>query len=118
MADVEHDESRLARAVHQTLFFGVAFSGVLLFAGLVIVLVRGQPRPEGPPLSLGQLLRTALAGSGVSLLDLGVLLLMCTPLARVAVLAVGWMMTGRRRFAAVAIAVLALLGLSLFLGIG
>ncbi len=118
MADIGRDDPRLARTVHRTLLSGVVLSGVLLLAGLVIVLVRGDLSPYAPPLGLGQLLRTATKGNGVSLLDLGVLLLMCTPLVRVAVLAVGWAMTGCRRFAAVAFAVLALLGLSLFLGIG
>jgi uncharacterized membrane protein len=49
---------------------------------------------------------------------LGLLILIGTPVLRVAVLAVGWWMMGDRRFAAVALTVLALLGLSLALGLG
>jgi hypothetical protein len=43
---------------------------------------------------------------------------MATPIVRVGVLAVGWTIEGDWRFAAVAATVLALLGLSLYLGMG
>ena len=51
-------------------------------------------------------------------LDLGLLALMATPMLRVAVLALGWGLAGERRFAAVALAVLGLLGVGIALGVG
>jgi uncharacterized membrane protein len=113
-----HRATRLERSVHLTLLSGAVVSGALMLAGLMIVLVAQEPRPQAVPPGVAQLVRMAVAGNGTSMIDLGLLLLLCTPLLRVAVLAVGWMLTGDRRFAAVALIVLSLLGLSLALGIG
>ena len=63
-------------------------------------------------------IREAARGHGPGLIDLGLLALMATPIARVAVLALGWGLEGRWRFLAVALAVLALLGVGLSLGMG
>jgi uncharacterized membrane protein len=87
-------------------------------AGLVVVVAAGQPRPLGPPDSVRELPGRAAAGSGVALIELGLLVLILTPALRVAVLAVGWTAAGDRRFAATATIVLALLGLSVWLGLG
>jgi uncharacterized membrane protein len=108
----------LNRWVHGTLLVGVGLSGVLLALGLIIIFVRHQPRPEGPPPGLSHLLRGALAGDGLSIIDLALVVLMLTPLFRVAVLALGWFLSGERRFAVVALVVLSLLVLSLALGVG
>jgi uncharacterized membrane protein len=112
------DSHRLEHRVHRSLLAGLAVSGLLLVLGLGVALSRGGPRPEGPPPSLAAVLRGALRGDGVDLLDLGLLSLIGTPVLRVAVLAVGWMAAGERRFAAVAVVVLGLLGASLALGLG
>ncbi len=109
---------RLQNWVHRTLLLGVSASGVLLTLGLAFVYLHHEIRPEGPPPTLPDIVREAWSGSGVSIILLGLLLLMVTPLLRVAVLAVGWTMVGNRRFALVAIGVFCLLGLSIVLGIG
>jgi uncharacterized membrane protein len=104
--------------VHWALMAGVAASGALLVIGLILVFTFRQSRAEGSPPGLGELLAAALGGNGPAIIDLGLLLLICTPLFRVAVLAVGWLATGDFRFAAVALAVFGLLILSLVLGVG
>jgi len=113
-------EKRLARVVHRTLLAGVAASGVLLLLGLTLVFSQHQPRPEGLPPPFGKLAATSLDGNGLSILYLALLLLMATPILRVAVLAVGWALgwarDGDRRFALVAVLVLGLLFLSIWLG--
>jgi uncharacterized membrane protein len=111
-------EPNLSRWVHGTLLLGMVLSGVLLILGLVLVFIRHQPRPEGPPPVLGTLLRGVLAGNGLSIIDLALVVLMLTPLFRVAVLAFGWTLVGQRRFAVVAFVVLGLLLLSLAFGVG
>jgi len=59
-----------------------------------------------------------LIPSGATLMmTLGILALMATPILRVGVLAAGWSLEGERRFAAIAGAVLILLGASLYLGL-
>ena len=106
----------LAHAVHLALLAGVAVSGVLLLLGLILVFARHQPRPEGLPPRFGALVAMSLDGDGLSILHLALLLLMATPILRVAVLALGWMLDGDRRFALVAALVLGLLFSSIWLG--
>lgn len=109
---------RLAHWVHRALLAGVVLSGLLLGAGLALSLIRGHVAAEGAPPPIGQLLSRAAAGDGPALAELGLLALMVTPVLRVAVLAVGWLVGGEYRFALVALAVLALLGVGLALGLG
>jgi uncharacterized membrane protein len=108
---------RLALAVHRTLITGLVASAALLIAGLVVVLVKHQPRPEGPPAETSSLIHLALNGDGVALLDLGFLALMLTPLARVLILGLGWGTERNWHFAAVAFTVLGLLAISLIIGV-
>ncbi len=93
-------------------------SSLLLITGLIIVFVRHETRGQGPPPSLPTLLHQAIECNGPAIVDLGLLLLIATPVIRVAVLAVGWSIAREGRFALVALVVLALLGVSLTLGFG
>jgi Protein of unknown function (DUF1634) len=108
----------LARAVHVALLTGLIPSGLLMAIGLIVALTSGQPRPDAPPPGIGVLIRQALAGQGVSLLALGTVFLMLTPLLRVIVLALGWALRRDWRFALIAFTVLTLLTISLTLGFG
>jgi uncharacterized membrane protein len=106
------------RLVHWTLLWGVALSGLLLSIGLVITLVRMEARPEGLPLGFATLLRQAMRGNGLAMVELGLLALMVTPILRVAVLAIEWTITGKKILSAVSLTVLGLLLLSFLLGVG
>jgi uncharacterized membrane protein len=112
------DSFRLEHAVHLTLLAGLAASGVLLIAGLALSLAHGHSQPSGPPPPLAVILRGALREDGISLINLGLLVLILTPLMRVLVLALGWTAQRQWRFAAVSCTVLGLLILSLVLGVG
>ena len=112
---------RLQRWVHWSLLCGAALSGLLLAWGLFLNghSVRLTEAPAEPgPVHLTALLHGVANGDAVSLMDLGLLLLITTPILRVAVLGLGWLIHGDGRFAAVALVVLAMLVLSLMLGIG
>jgi uncharacterized membrane protein len=112
------DKHPLEHWVHRTLTSGVVVSGVLLILGLVLTLVRGEPRPVGPPPGLRAILRGVLNGEGMALLYLGLLVLIVTPVLRVAVLAIGWLVLGPRWLAGVALVVLGLLVVGIVLGVG
>ncbi len=112
------EDVRLDHWVHRTLLAGMVLSGTLLALGLSINLATGSRGRQGPPSSPVVLLRSALHGDGVALIDLGLMALIGTPVIRVGVLALGWLLRRDLRLAAVAAAVLALLGLGIALGVG
>lgn len=118
MATIDPRKRRLGRRIHHVLLVGVIVSAVLLAAGLALTLLTGTPVGADAPPPFGVLLAGVLHGDSRSLLVAGLLVLMATPLVRVAVLAASWAAMGDRRFAAVATAVLVLLALSLTIGVG
>ena len=109
---------RIEHWVHLSLLAGLVLSGLLLSGGLTAAWLGGQPQDGEYPQPLASIVAGALRGRGEALMTLGVLALMATPIVRVGVLAVGWLIEGDWRFAAVAAAVLTLLGVSLSLGMG
>ena len=112
-----HSPDPLAHRVHRTLLAGVVAGAVLMALGLAVALVRGQPGPAPTPGSVRAMFGRAMAGDAAALVDLGLLVLILTPAVRVLVLVIGWAAAGDRLFAAVAGVVLALLGLSMWLGL-
>ena len=111
-------EHRLGHWVHYSLLAGLTLSGLLLMAGLFAEWLSPQPAVPPHESSLASSLARAFHGDPDALTNLGILALMATPIIRVFVLAAGWTMDRDWRFAAVAIAVLALLGISLSMGLG
>jgi uncharacterized membrane protein len=98
---------------------GLLISAALLILGGVLMLTaHGSSHPQGPPPGLRSLLSQAGKGEGAAILNLGLLVLMLTPVARVVVLAAGWLSDRQWRFGLIALCVLTLLGLSIFLGTG
>jgi uncharacterized membrane protein len=117
MATKYEESARVVHWVHYGLLSGLIVSGSLLVLGLVIVFSRQEPRPVGIPEVGFELLRHALRGDGVAVLNLGLLVLILTPVLRVAVLVVGWCQERDWAFAAIALSVLILLGISMGLGL-
>lgn len=113
---MEQHQHRLEHWVHWTLLGGLIVSAVLLVSGMLAMLFEGEisASPHEP---LGTLLREAMHFRGPALTVLGLLVLMITPIVRVVVLLVGWALDRQWRFMLVALAVLALLIISLLLGV-
>jgi uncharacterized membrane protein len=85
----------------------------LLAVGIVLMLSHGiSPLAGGPRLAIGRLVRdvTELAPGGF--LWLGLLVVIATPVSRVVAAAIGYAQTGNRLMVAVAVAILAVLALS------
>ena len=89
------DDKVFAKLIQRTLLGGVFASSALMFAGLALS-VSGSP-----------------AGTGI--LAAGVLVLLLTPAARVAMLVYGYLRGGEVWFALASFVVLALLGISALL---
>ena len=108
----------LGWAVHLSLLSGLLVSGGLLILGTTLTLASRQIQSEGSPGGVEMIVSQAVRGNGVAILNLGLFILMLTPILRVIVLGVGWLLEREWRFAAIAFFVLALLATSLVLGIG
>lgn len=109
--------------VGQLLRTGVALSAAVIFVGGVIYLIRhGAETPNyhifrGEPVDLRTLsgiFHEALALRGRGIIQLGLVLLIATPVARVAFLIYAFVCQGDRLYAAIASIVLALLVYGLF----
>lgn len=109
------DQHRLDHWVHRTLLAGLMVSGVLLAAGIAMMLAQGHPQAAKYE-SFSMLIHDAGRLNGQAVTTLGLLALMITPILRVAVLLMGWATQRQWRFAGVALAVLVLLCISLALG--
>jgi uncharacterized membrane protein len=112
-----HHVDPLRHVVHYSLLCGVALSGLVLVIGLTLGLGQAPVEHKTPP-HLAALLRQAFSGQSTAVLNLGLLILLLTPLFRVATLSLGWAIRRQWLFAAVAALVLALLLTSMFLGVG
>lgn len=104
--------------VRTGLLTGLIATGFLLAVGLATVFWKHELRPAGPPPGLSQLILEAWNGEGVAILDLGLIFLMFTPVARVLVLAVVWTVHREGKMAIIAWGVLTLLCIGMWLGAG
>jgi uncharacterized membrane protein len=113
-----HHVTRVQRAVGNLLRAGVLLAAAVVLAGGVLFLVRhGGEVPDyhvfrGEPLNLRSLagaLSLALAERGRGIMLLGVLVLVATPVARVAFTAIAFAVEKDRTYVLVALLVLSLL---------
>ncbi|MBK7977032.1 MAG: DUF1634 domain-containing protein [Deltaproteobacteria bacterium] len=118
---------RTERAIGALLRGGLFLSATIVAIGGALYLTRhGTAAPVygsflGEPAELRQvsgILGAALAGRGRGLIQLGLLLLIATPIARVAFAAVAFALERDRLYTAIAALVLAILVVSLMTGVG
>ncbi len=111
-------DADVQRAVGNLLRFGVLLAAAVVLAGGVLYLARhGGAVPDyrvfhGAPVGLrglGGIVSSALSGDGRGVIMLGLLLLVATPVARVAFTAVAFAFERDRTYVVVALVVLALL---------
>lgn len=108
--------ARSTRWIAFTLRWGSYLSALLLLAGLAWVLTAPDvPLQAGPAMPLGVLGPQLAARNPYAVMQLGLLLLLATPLLRVAVAGVAFWVNQERGYTLVSVAVLALILLSVFL---
>ncbi|HEV8001389.1 MAG TPA: DUF1634 domain-containing protein, partial [Planctomycetaceae bacterium] len=112
--DTLKEYDQLAPLVRRTLQIGLMAAVVLILLGGVLAVTRSASKD---PHDSGMFSR-ALKGDSAAILGVGLLILMLTPVARVLVLAIGWLRIGDWTFSVVAFCVLAMLVLSVLLGTG
>jgi uncharacterized membrane protein len=114
---------RLEEIIGRLLRAGVVLAAVVVFAGAIIYLLHhGMEHPEyhtfhGEEASLksiGGIVHEALALHGRGIIQFGLLLLVLTPISRVAFSAIGFLLEGDRMYVVMTLIVLAVLLFSLF----
>jgi uncharacterized membrane protein len=116
------DDRRLETIIGQLLRAGVLLAAATVFAGGILYLIRYHAEPAnyhtfiaGSPntRSLSGIVRAAAHGNSVAIIQIGLLLLVLTPIARVAVAVVGFLLERDRLYAVVSLIVLLILAFSL-----
>ena len=116
------DDRRLETIVGRLLQGGVLLAAAVVFAGGACYLVRHHAEPanyhtfaagSAATRTLTGIVRAAAAGNSQALIQLGLLLLVLTPIARVAVALVGFLLERDRLYAVVSLIVLLILAFSL-----
>jgi uncharacterized membrane protein len=120
-------EHEIEQIIGRLLQVGVLIAGVVTLVGGVLLLLshgsttpsfsvfRGQP---GNLTSLGLILKGAREGHGDSIVQLGIVLLIATPIARVAFTLVAFALQRDRTYVLITLLVLLLLMYGLFFGQG
>ena len=96
------------------LTIGMVLSLVILTWGSVLFIL--HPEPVGPPGPLTGILGGTLRLDPVSTINLGLLVLLITPVARVVAAMIAFALEGDRRYVLICITVLAVLALSAVIG--
>ena len=100
----------------RVLTWGFRVGAALLAFGIVVALVKGQPlNREADPIP--EILAEVEAGNAAGMIDLAILWLMLVPVATVIVVAASFWRLDDRRYAALTLVVLAVLGVSIALAL-
>ena len=103
-----------ARAIAAVLRWGSYLSAAVLLLGVLWVLrTPDVPLQVGPAVPLRRLGEQLAVGNPYAVMQLGILLLLLTPLLRIVTAAVSFELAGERRYAVVSLVVLGLILLSL-----
>jgi uncharacterized membrane protein len=113
------NDGALAMSVRWTLSIGILVAATLLVVGLSAVLLQGPPDFLAPPgrVTVSSLPSHLASGSGPSILLLGTLVLVLTPIARVLVSFAHFTHNRDRSFVAITAFVLAVLAVSVAIGL-
>ncbi len=115
--DVEEFRRRreLNEVVHKLLTIGLAVSTAAMIAGILLEVISGEEFSRPAP-QFGQAVRDAFSLQGPALLGLGLLLLIATPIMRVLGAFVAFLHERDWRYAAITLAVLVILFISMTVG--
>jgi uncharacterized membrane protein len=105
------------RPARRALLTGVLLSAAMLAAGLLVVWLQHEARPNEPP-ALSGVIRGLLQGRGTCLIYAGLLCLAATPILRVAVMVGVYLRRRELVMAVISIIVLGLLAVGVLMGSG
>lgn len=109
-------ESRdVNRYIRLVLLVGMILSVGVMILGLIMLAV-SDASWEAVPLSLGEIFRGLMEGNPIAMIDLGILLLIATPLTRVVAALIAFALNRETKFVGVAILILVVVGVAVVLG--
>jgi uncharacterized membrane protein len=103
-------------AASQTFLWGFRIGAALLGLGIVVTLAKGE-RLSHEAAPFAAVFAEVRAGTAPGIIDLAILWLMITPVATVVVVAASFWRLGDRRYAALSLVVLVILGASIALAL-
>jgi uncharacterized membrane protein len=115
-AEEENLPPRLRGLITRLLRIGVGATALLMIAGLLLLFAHGSGVGAAPRLDGQNLGARFVAGDPQAILYAGVVVLLATPLVRVALSAGLFARAGDRAFAGITLVVLALLAVSILVG--
>ncbi len=116
-ARVEKEKRELEDLIQPMLMWGVIISSALMLLGLLLGLIQGAPVPESVP-PFGQILPMAVAFRPAGIMALGLLVLIATPILRVAGSVLAFIYERDWRYALVTFVVFLIVLTSILLGRG
>ena len=110
-------DDKLNHKISSVLAVGMTASIIVLFIGLAMLIFLGGDYEE-VTMSLPEIAHGILQGNPIAVIDLGIILLIATPLVRVISLAVTFAMKKETKFVAACIIVLVLVAVTVILKSG
>ncbi len=104
------------RHARLVLVWGFRLSATLLVAGCLLAIARQQPLSDQVN-PFGDVVPAVLDGDSAGVIDLAILAMMATPAMAVLAVAVSFVRAGDRRFGALSLVVLGILGISITLAL-
>ena len=103
------------RYIRIVLLVGMLLSVTVMVIGL-LMLALSEGTWEAAPLSLPEILEGIMNGNPIAVIDLGIIMLIATPLTRVIAALVAFALNREFRFVLVALMVLAVVGIAIVVG--
>jgi uncharacterized membrane protein len=110
-----HEHTRIDKWIHAVLFLGMVLSITIMVVGLVLYSFTPTGHPE-VDLGPGGILSGLGQGNPIAVIDLGIVLLILTPLSRVITALVVFIVDREPRFVLTSLIVLAILALAILVG--
>jgi uncharacterized membrane protein len=114
---VEFSDEKAQDAISAVLRYGALLSTVVMATGLALALWRRQVMPRPATLSAGDLLNSALRLDPAGITELGILLLLLTPVFRVVVAAVSFGLERDTKYLVISLGVFAVVLASIIFAI-
>lgn len=114
----QETEEKAQNAISAVLRYGSILSALVMALGVVLVFFAGGATPPAQPLSIGNLISKTLEMDPLSVTQLGILLLLLTPVCRVVIAVVAFGLERDRKYVLISSGVLLVVLASITFALG